>query len=85
MEETEDPRFYVDFDIDMELWEDEENLVAPSKSILVATSNKWKQPMEGVSCGARPTHASIRSTSIFIGGSVTTQVVDAVEASSYSD
>ena len=44
-----------------------------------------KQPMEGTSRAARPTRASIRSTSIVIDGNATTEVADEAEASSDSD
>lgn len=83
--EIEDPEFDVDFDIDMALGGDEADLVAPSAPGLVATSSKDKQPMEGTSCGTWRTRASIRSTSIVIGGSVTTKVANEAEASSNSD
>eukprot|EP00253_Pinus_taeda_P010457 PITA_10457 len=85
VEETEDPVFDVDFDIDMALGGDEADLVAPSKPGLVAASSKGKQQMEGISRAARPTHVSIRSTSIVIGGSITTEVADEAEASSNSE
>ena len=71
----------VDFDITMALVGDEADFVAPSELRLVAASRKGKQPMEGTSCVARPTCASIRSVSIVIGGSAT-EVVDEAEASS---
>ena len=90
VEETEDPVFEADFDFDAALAGDEleADLVAPSDGDpgLVAASRKGKQPMEGTSHAARGTRASIRSTSIVIGGSGI-EVVDEpeTEASSYSD
>lgn len=41
--------------------------------------------MEGTSRAARPTSASIRSTSIIIGGSVNTEVANEFKASSNSE
>ena len=84
VEETEDLVFEADFDIDMALARDEANLVAPSDPGLVAASRKGKQPMEGTSHATRVTRASIRSTSIVIGGSGI-EVADEAEASSDSD
>ena len=82
MEEAEDPEFDVDFDTDMAVGGVDPNvdLVAPLELELVATSSKGKQPMEGTSRAAQPTHASITSTSIVIGGNVT-EVTDEAEAS----
>eukprot|EP00253_Pinus_taeda_P018628 PITA_18628 len=71
VEETKDPVFDVDFDIDMALAGDEEDLVAPLEPGSIAASRKGKQPMEGTSHVARKTRASIRSTSIVIGRIVT--------------
>ena len=88
VEETEDPVFEADFDFDAALagGEFEVDLVAPSDEDprLVATSKKGKQPMEGTSHAARVTRASIRSTSIVIGGSAI-EVVDEPEAKASSD
>ena len=90
MEVTEDPVFEADFDFDVALagGEFEEDLMAPSDRDpgLIVASRKGKQPMEGTSHAARVTHASIRSTSIVIGGSGT-EVADKLEAevSSNSD
>ena len=41
--------------------------------------------MEGTSRAARPTRASIRSTSIVIGGSITIEVANEADASLDSD
>ena len=84
VEETGDPVFEVDFDIDMALAEDEADYVATSKPGSVAASRKGKEPMEGTSHAGRQTRASIRSTSIVIGG-IDTEVADQAEASSDSE
>ena len=88
VEETEDTVFEADFDFDAALAEGEieANLVAPLDGDpgLVAASRKGKQPMEGTSCATRPTRASIRSTSIVIGGRGT-EVADEPEAEASSD
>eukprot|EP00253_Pinus_taeda_P004351 PITA_04351 len=73
VEETEDPVFEVDFDIDMALAGDEADYVAASR--------KGKETMEGTSRAGRQTRASIRSTSIVIGG-IDTEVADQAKASS---
>jgi len=57
--------------------------MAPSEPGLVVASRKGKQPMEGTSHAARPTCASIRSTSIVIGGNAI-EVANKAEASSDS-
>ena len=51
---------------------------------LVAASSKGKQPMDDTSHAPRATCASIRSTSIVIGGSGT-EVADEPEAEASSD
>ena len=84
VEETEDLVFEADFDIDVALAGDEADLVAPSDPGLVAASRKGKQPIEGTSHAAWVTRASIRSTSIAIGGSGI-EVVDEAETSSDSN
>ena len=88
MEETKDPVFEADFDFDAALarGEFEADLVAPSDKDpgLVAASRKGKQPMEATSHVARITRASIRSTSIVIGGSGI-QVADEPEGKASSD
>ena len=76
--------FEADFDIDMALAEDEADYVAASEPGSVATSRKGKEPMEGTSRAGRKTRASIRSTSIVIGG-IDTDVADEAEASSDSE
>ena len=80
--------FEADFDFDAALvgGEFEADLVAPLDGDpgLVAASRKGKQPMEGTSHAARVTRASIRSTSIVIGGSGI-QVADDPEAEASSD
>ena len=76
--------FDANFDIYMAIEGDEADLVAPSKPGLVAASRKGKQPMEGTSHATWPTRASIRSTSIVIGGSAT-EVANEAEASSNSE
>ena len=88
VEETKDPVFEVDFDFDAAVarGEFEADLLAPSNADprLVAASSKGKQPMEGTSHAARVTRASIRSTSIVIGGRGT-KVADEPEAEASSD
>jgi len=84
VEEIEDPVFETDFDNDAALAGDEADLVAPSKLGLVVASRKGKQPMEGTSHAARVTRASIRSTSIIIGGNGI-EVVDEAKACSDFD
>lgn len=84
VEETEDPVFEADFDIDMALAGDEADYVAASEPGSVAASRKGKEPMEGTSRAGRQTRASIRSTSIVIGG-IDTDVADQAEASSDSE
>ena len=84
VEETEDPVFEADFDIDMALAGDEAVYVAASEPGSVAASRKGKEPMEGTSRAGRQTRASIRSTSIVIGG-IDTEVADQAEASSDSE
>ena len=84
VEETEDLVFEVDFDIDMALAGDESDYVAASEPGSVAASRKGKEPMEGTSRAGRQTRASIRSTSIVIGG-IGTEVADQAEASSDSE
>jgi len=83
VEETEDPMFEVDFDIDMALAGDEADFVAASEPGSVVASMKGKEPMEGTSREGRQTHASIRSTSTVIGG-IATEVTNQAEASSNS-
>eukprot|EP00253_Pinus_taeda_P008053 PITA_08053 len=80
VEETEDPVFEADFDIDMALAGDEANYVAALEPGSVAASRKGKEPMEGTSRQGRQTRASIRSTSIVIGV-IDTEVADQAEAS----
>ena len=75
VEETEDPVFEADFDIDMALAEDEADYVAASEPGSVAASRKGKEPMEGTSRASRQTRASVRSTFIVIGG-IATEVAD---------
>eukprot|EP00253_Pinus_taeda_P025112 PITA_25112 len=84
VEETEDPMFEADFHIDVALAGDDEDFVAASKPGSVAASRKDKEPMERTSRAGRQTHASIRSTSIVIGG-IATEVADHAEASSDSE
>ena len=84
VEETKDHVFDVDFDIDMALARDEADLVAASEPRSVAASRKGKEPMEGTSRAGRQTRASIRSTSIVIGG-IDTEVADQAKASSDSE
>ena len=84
VEETEEPVFEADSDIDMALAGDEADYVAESKPGSIAASRKGKEPMEGTSRAGRQTRASIRSTSIVIGG-IDTEVVDQAEASSDSE
>ena len=84
VEETEDPVFEADFDIDMALAGDDADYVVASEPGSVAASSKGKEPMEGTSHAGRQTRASIRSTSIVIGG-IDTEVVDQAEASSDSE
>eukprot|EP00253_Pinus_taeda_P008392 PITA_08392 len=84
VEETEEPVFEVDFDIDMDLARDEADYVAASEPGSVAASRKGKEPMEGTSHVGRQTRASIRSTSIIIGG-IDTEVADQAGASSDSE
>ena len=83
VEETEDLVFEADFDIDMALAGDEANYVAALEPGSVA-ARKGKEPMEGTSRAGRQTRASIRSTSIVIGG-IDTEVADQAEASSDSE
>eukprot|EP00253_Pinus_taeda_P036453 PITA_36453 len=86
VEETEDPLFEADFDIEMALAGDEADTVAASEPGSVAASRKGKEPMEGTSRAGRQTRASIRSTSIVIGGIGSgTEVADQAEASSDSE
>ena len=68
----------------MALVRDEANFVAASELGSVAASRKGKEPMEGTSHAGRQTCASIRSTSIFIGG-IDTEFADQAEASSESE
>ena len=84
VEETEEPVFEADFDIDMALAGDEADYVVASEPGSIAASRKGKEPMEGTSHGGRQTRASIRSTSIVIGG-IDTEVADQAEASSDSE
>ena len=84
VEETEEPVFEADFDIDMALAGDDADYVVASELGSVAASRKGKEPMEGTSHAGRQTHASIRSTSIVIGG-IDTEVADQAEASSDSE
>ena len=84
VEETEEPVFEADFDIDMALAGDDADYVVASKPGSVAASRKGKEPMEGTSHAGRQTRASIRSTSIVIGG-IGTEVADQAEASSDSE
>ena len=84
VEDTEEHVFEVDFDIDMALAGDEADYVVASKPGSVATSRKGKEPMEGTSRADRQTRASIRSTSIVIGG-IDTEVADQAGASSDSE
>ena len=85
MEEIEDPVFEADFDFDATIVGDEfeADLVVPSDPGLVAASRKCK-PIEGTSHAARVTRASIRSTSIVIGGSGI-EVADEPEAEASLD
>ena len=73
--------FEADFDIDMVLAGDDTDYVVASKLGSVAASRKGKEPMEGTSHAGRQTCASIRSTSIVIGG-IDSEVADQAEASS---
>ena len=88
VEETKDPVFEADFDFDAALarGEIEADLVAPLDADLglVAASCKGKQSMDDTSHAPRVTRASIRSTSIVIGGSGI-QVADDPEAEASSD
>ena len=84
VEETEDPVFEDDFDIDMALAGDGADYVAASEPGSVAASRKGKEPMEGTSHAGRQTRASIRSTSIVIGG-IDTEVANQAKASSNSE
>eukprot|EP00253_Pinus_taeda_P030731 PITA_30731 len=84
VEETEDLVFDADFDINMALAGDEADYVAASEPGSVAASRKGKEPMEGTSRVGRQTCASIRSTSIVIGG-IDTEVANHAEASSDSE
>ena len=84
VEETEEPVFEADFDIDMALAGDDADYVVASKLGSVAASRKGKEPMEGTSHAGRQTRASIRSTSIVIGG-IDTEVADQAKASSNSE
>ena len=74
VDETEEPVFEADFDIDMALAGDEANYVVASEPGSIAASRKGKEP----------TRASIKSTSIVIGG-IDTEVADQAEASSDSE
>jgi hypothetical protein len=49
VEETEDPVFEADFDIDMALAGDEADYVVASEPGSIAASRKGKEPMEGTS------------------------------------
>eukprot|EP00253_Pinus_taeda_P014623 PITA_14623 len=84
VEETEYLLFEADFDIDMALVGDEADYVAASEPRSVVASRKGKEPMEGTSRAGQQTRASIRSTSIVIGG-IGTEVADQAEASSESE
>eukprot|EP00253_Pinus_taeda_P004350 PITA_04350 len=84
VEETEDLVFEGDFDIDMALAGDEADYVAALEPGSVAASRKGKEPMEGTSRAGQQTRASIRSTSIVIGG-IDTEVANQAEASSDSE
>ena len=84
MEETEEPVFEADFDIDMDLAGGEADYVVASEPGSIAASRKGKEPMEGTSHAGQQTRASIRSTSIVIGG-IDTEVADQAEASSDSE
>ena len=84
VEETEEPVFEADFDIDMALAGVEADYVVASEPGSIAASRKGKEPMEGTSHAGRQTRASIRSTSIVIGG-IDTDVADQAEASSDSE
>ena len=84
VEEIEEPVFEDDFDIDVALAGDEADYVVASEPGSIATSRKGKEPMEGTSHAGRQTRASIRSTSIVIGG-IDTEVADQAEASSDSE
>ena len=75
VEETEDPVFEADFDIDMALVGDEADYVAASELGSVVASRKGKESMEGTNRAGQQTRASIRSTSIVIGG-IDTEVAD---------
>ena len=59
VEETEDPLFEADFDIEMALAGDEADYVAASEPGSVAASRKGKEPMEGTSHAGRQTRASL--------------------------
>ena len=80
----EEPVFEADFDIDMALAGDDADYVVASKLGSVAASRKGKEPMEGTSHAGQQTRASIRSTSIVIGG-IDSEVADQAEASSDSE
>eukprot|EP00253_Pinus_taeda_P026548 PITA_26548 len=84
VEETEDPVFEPDFDIDMALVRDEADYVAASELVSVAASRKGKEPIEGTSRAGRQTRASIRFTSIVLGG-IDTEAADQAKASSDSE
>eukprot|EP00253_Pinus_taeda_P004265 PITA_04265 len=84
VEETKEPMFEVDFDIDMALARDEADYVAASEPGSVVASRKGKEPMEGTNRPGRQNRASIRSTSIVIGG-IDTEVANQVGASSDSE
>ena len=84
VEETEEPVFEADFDIDMALAGDEADYVAASEPGSIAASRKGKEPMEGTSRAGRQTCASIRSTYIVIDG-IDIEVAYQAEASSDSE
>ena len=77
---TEEPVLEADFDIHMALAGVEADYVVASEPGSIAASRKGKEPMEGTSHAGRQTRASIRSTSIVIGG-IDTEVADQAKAS----
>jgi len=84
VKETEDPVFEADFGINMALAGDKADYVAASEPGSIAASRKGKEPMEGTSRAGPQTRASIRSTSIVMGG-IDTEVANQAEASSDSE
>ena len=68
----------------MALAGDDADYVVASEPGSIVASRKGKEPMEGTSHAGRQTRASMRSTSIVIGG-IGTEVADQAEASSDSE